>query len=119
LRANPLVREDAGRVAVERGPLVYCIESPDQPGLTSLFDVELASPAEAFREELRGDMLGGVTVLRHRGVVAEKPLADEPLYRVAAQQGRTPVKPLELTLIPYYAWANRGLTAMEVWIPLL
>jgi len=119
LRANPLVREDAGRVAVERGPLVYCIESPDQPGLTSLFDMELTSPAEAFREEFRGDMLGGVTVLRHRGVVAEKPLADEPLYRVAAQEGRTPVKPLDLTLIPYYAWANRGLTAMEVWIPLL
>jgi len=48
VRANPRVREDAGRVAVQRGPVVYCIESPDQPALSSLFDVELASPAEAF-----------------------------------------------------------------------
>jgi len=118
VRANPLVREDAGRVAVERGPVVYCLESPDQPGLSSLFDVELTSPAEASREEYRPDMLGGVTVLRHHGVVSEKPLADEPLYRIAAEAGRMPVKPVELTLIPYYAWANRGLTSMEVWIPL-
>ncbi len=118
VRANRLVREDAGREAVERGPLVYCIESPDQPGLSSLFDVELASPAEAFREEYRGELLGGVTVLRHGGLAAEKPLADEPLYRVASEAVRTPVKPVELTLIPYYAWANRGLTSMEVWIPL-
>jgi len=118
VRANPLVREDAGRVAVQRGPVVYCIESPDQPALSSLFDIELASPAEAFREEFRRDLLGGVTVLRHRGVVAEKPLADEPLYQAVAKAARSPVKPVELTLIPYYAWANRGLTSMEVWIPL-
>ena len=82
----------------------------------SLFDVELTAPAEAFREEFRRDLLGGVTVLRHRGVVAEKPLADEPLYRAA--EVRSPVKPVELMLIPYYAWANRGVTSMEVWIPL-
>jgi DUF1680 family protein len=118
VRANSLVREDAGRVAVQRGPLVYCIESPDQPALSSLFDVELASPAEAFREEFRRDLLGGVTVLRHRGVVAEKPQADEPLYQFAAQAARSPVKPVELRLIPYYAWANRGVTSMELWIPL-
>jgi DUF1680 family protein len=118
VRANRLVREDAGRVAVQRGPVVYCMESPDQPALSSLFDVELASPAEAFREEFRRDLLGGVTVLRHRGVVAEKPLADEPLYRAATAAAGLPGKPVELTLIPYYAWANRGVTSMEVWIPL-
>jgi hypothetical protein len=118
VRANPLVRENAGRVAVQRGPVVYCIESPDQPVLSSLFDAELASPAEAFREEFRGDLLGGVTVLRHRGVVAEKPLAEQPLYRVAAETAHLPVKPVELTFIPYYAWANRGQTSMEVWVPL-
>jgi DUF1680 family protein len=118
VRANPLVREDAGRVAVERGPVVDCIESPDQAALISLFDAELASPTEAFREEYRQDLLGGVTVLRHAGVVAAKPLADEPLYQVAAETGHLPVKPVELMMIPYYAWANRGLTSMEVWIPL-
>jgi DUF1680 family protein len=118
IRANPLVREDAGRVAVERGPLVYCMESPDQPPLNSLFDSELTAPADAFHEEFRGDLLDGVVVLRHRGVVAGKPLADEPLYQVAAGVARPPAKPVELTFIPYYAWANRGLTSMEVWVPL-
>ena len=73
----------------------------------------------AFREEFGGDLLGGVTVLRHRGVAAEKPLSEEPLYRTAAEAGRLPAKPVELTFIPYYAWANRGVTSMEVWIPLI
>jgi hypothetical protein len=118
IRANPLVREDAGRVAIERGPLVYCIESPDQPPLVSLFDAELAAPADTFREEFRADLLDGVIVLVHRGVVADKPLADEPLYQVASGVSRPPAKPVELNFIPYYAWANRGLTSMEVWVPL-
>ncbi len=81
IRANPLVREDAGRVAIQRGPLVYCMESADQPGLGSLFDAELAEPADPFREEFRAGLLGGVTLLRHKGEVAEEPLEDEPLYR--------------------------------------
>ena len=57
VRANPLVREDAGRVAIQRGPVVYCLESPDQPALSLLFDAELVSPAAAFREEFRGDVV--------------------------------------------------------------
>jgi len=52
-------------------------------------------------------------------VAAEKPLSEEPLYRTAAEAGRLPAKPVELTFIPYYAWANRGVTSMEVWIPLI
>jgi uncharacterized protein len=117
VRANPLVRENAGRVAVQRGPLVYCLESADQPALTSLFDTELAAPAEPFRAEFRPDLLGGVLVLRHAGAVSEKPLEDEPLYQTAARIALPAFQPTELTLIPYYAWANRGMTSMEVWIP--
>ncbi len=117
VRANPLVRENAGRVAVQRGPLVYCIESADQPLLTSLFDTELEVPAEPFREDFRPDLLGGVLVLKHPGAVSEKPLEDEPLYQTASRVALPPFKPTVLTLIPYYAWANRGMTSMEVWIP--
>jgi DUF1680 family protein len=118
VRANPLVRENAGRVAIQRGPLVYCIESPDQPTPGSVFDLELARLASPFRAEFRPDLLGGVLVLRHPGAVAETPLEDEPLYQTAARTALPAFKPTELTLIPYYAWANRGLTSMEVWIPL-
>jgi|SRR5579864_2843217 len=118
LRANPLVREDAGRVAVERGPVVYCIESPDQPVGASLFDMELAQASQSFYQEFRRDLLDGVMVLRHAGLAAERPLEDGPLYQPASQTSRPPMKAIELKFIPYYAWANRGLTAMEVWIPL-
>jgi uncharacterized protein len=117
VRANPLVREDAGRVAVERGPLVYCLESPDQPAGTRLFDVELANVAVPFRQQFRSGLLDGVMALEHAGVAAERPFEDEPLYQRASQPSPGPVKPIQLTFIPYYAWANRGLTSMEVWVP--
>jgi DUF1680 family protein len=117
VRANPLVREDAGRAAIQRGPLVYCMESADQPGLGSLFDAELAEPSAAFREEFRSGLLGGITLLRHKGRVAEEPLDEEPLYEAAAKAEPPEHEPAELVFIPYYAWANRGQGAMEVWIP--
>ncbi len=117
-RANSLVREDAGRIAVERGPLVYCIESADQPGIGSLFDAELTALSEPFRENVDAGLLGGVLVLGHKGVVAEKPLEDEPLYEPATRSAPPPFKLADLSFIPYYAWANRGLTSMEVWVPL-
>ncbi len=116
IRANPLVREDAGRVAVQRGPLVYCLESADQAGLGSLFDAELTGTFEPFREKFEGDLLNGVVELRHTGAVAEKLFEDEPLYQASAPSAR-PFKPAELTFIPYYAWANRGMSSMEVWVP--
>jgi hypothetical protein len=75
----------------------------------------LTAPAEAFREEFRRDLLGGVTVLRHRGVVAEKPLADEPLYRAA--EVRSPVKP-RADVDCLLRVGQSGVTSMEVWIPL-
>ena len=115
IRANPLVREDAGRVAVERGPLVYCMESADQAPGVSLFDMELAGGT--FREEFRRDLLEGIVELHHPGVIAEKPLESEPLYQVAAEVPQTARKTAELHFIPYYAWANRGTGAMEVWVP--
>ncbi|MBZ5595987.1 MAG: glycoside hydrolase family 127 protein [Acidobacteriia bacterium] len=118
IRANPLVREDTGRVAVARGPLVYCIESADQPGLGSLFDAELADPSKPFHEEFRASLLGGVTVLRHIGMVSEEPLDEEPLYAALTKSAPPEYEPAELVFIPYYAWANRGQDAMEVWVPL-
>ena len=114
-RANTLVRENVGRVAVERGPLVYCLEQTDQPKNTRLFDEEL-SAGRGFTEEFRSDLLGGITVLKHSGSVAEKPLEDEPLY-AALEAPKPRSKPVTLTFIPYYAWANRGQDSMEVWVP--
>jgi uncharacterized protein len=84
-------RVDATRgcAAVARGPLVYALEQPEHPDAV-LEDLRL-DPAAPIHAEPRPDLLGGVTVLRSDG----------------------------LTLIPYYAWANRGPHAMRIWIPTL
>jgi DUF1680 family protein len=116
VRANPLVREDAGRVALERGPLVYCLEQPDQPGF-NLPDATLLDDGSSFVSGFQADLLGGVLVLKHHGTVVDSPFSNEPLYRAFHEQVERPGKVVALTFIPYYAWANRGQSRMEVWIP--
>jgi uncharacterized protein len=115
--ANPRVAEDAGKLAVERGPLVYCLEELDQQG--PLPDLAFANPQAGFDGEFRRDLLGGVVVLQHAGWVSQKPSGAEPLYEpmeLAQQRAHLPVR---LKLIPYYSWANRELTPMVVWVPKL
>ena len=120
LEANPNVADDTGRVAVQRGPLVYCMEQVDQPEGVSLVDVALdfgTNPGSHFQSERRDDLLGGVTVLRHEGVAYERTKAETMLYsRYTGQSPKT--RQVSLTFIPYYAWANRQATAMQVWTPL-
>ncbi len=116
VRANPLVREDAGRVALERGPLVYCLEQPDQPGF-NLFDASLLDDGSNFVSAFEADLLGGIIVLKHRGTVVDQPFSSEPLYQAFGQHGERPGKVVALTFIPYYAWANREQSRMEVWVP--
>jgi len=121
IEANPRVVDDYGRVAVQRGPLVYCLERLDQPKGVQLFDVSLdvrQKGASAFREEFNKDLLGGIVVLKHTAAMSEKSSSQSALYRtytVEASKGRQ----VELTFIPYYAWANRVGTTMQVWTPVL
>jgi len=118
--ANTRVRESLGRVAIERGPLVYCLEQQDQAGGETIFDVSLPIGADAGKEftaEFRPGMLEGILVLRHKGIASAKPLSAEPLYQPLERAKRRAGKEIELTFIPYYAWANRGSAAMQVWIP--
>jgi DUF1680 family protein len=116
VRANPLVREDAGRVALERGPLVYCLEQPDQSGF-SLFDASLLDDGSTFVSTFQPDLLGGIVVLKHRGSVVDRPFSVEPLYRAFREKVERPGRVETLTFIPYYAWANREPSRMEVWVP--
>jgi DUF1680 family protein len=113
--ANPRVRENLGKVAVERGPLVYCMEGIDQPSGAAMFDWAIDTTGK-FESEWRSDLLGGVMLLRHKGTAAATPSATEALYRPftpAAEMGKSGA----LTLIPYYTFANREPTPMQVWIP--
>ncbi|MBS1825892.1 MAG: glycoside hydrolase family 127 protein [Acidobacteria bacterium] len=114
--ANTRVRENLGKFAVERGPLVYCMEGLDQPSGASLFDWELDSRAK-FTSEWKPEMLGGVTILKHAATRPSKASGDLPLYRDLSAAPAKPV-PGTVTLIPYYTFHNRDITPMQVWIPL-
>jgi uncharacterized protein len=120
IEANPRVVEDYDRVAVQRGPIVYCLEQLDQPKGVALSDVSLdlrPKSTSSFREEFRGDMLGGIVVLKHRGAVNEKSESGQALYRRYAADAPK-AEEVELRFIPYYAWANRAATSMQVWTPI-
>jgi uncharacterized protein len=120
MEANSRLEENVGRVAVQRGPLVYCLEQIDQPGVNSLSDVSLAlgkKLSTAFKSDPRPDLLGGVVVLRHPGIVAEGSGGPGPLYRPISAHSQEPARKVGLTFIPYYTWANREPSAMRVWLP--
>jgi uncharacterized protein len=117
LEANPRVADDTGRVAVQRGPLVYCLEELDQSSGVTLSDVALdlgKRPDSEFQSEMKPDLLGGVLVLRHTGVLYNRSASADALYpRYTGATERTSKVPL--TFIPYYAWANRQASSMQVW----
>jgi DUF1680 family protein len=119
ITSNPRVAEDAGRVAVQRGPIVFCMEQTDQPSGVDLADVSFAMTpklGQEFQVEYKADLLDGVAVVRHDGMVYETPSATQPLYQ--ASSGAPPKTRKErIALIPYYAWANREPAPMQVWIP--
>jgi DUF1680 family protein len=122
--ADPRVDATRGAVALERGPLVYCLEAVDQPGGFRLDDV-VVDPAETVTAHERPDLLGGVVTLAARGRLRPGgQLSGWWPYRGAgkARQLGAETAPqlgaeVELIAVPYYAWANREPGAMRVWIP--
>jgi uncharacterized protein len=121
IQANHRVVEDFGRVAVQRGPLVYCLEQMDQPDGVALHDVSFDlrnGTGSQFREEFDKDLLGGVLLLKHPGAVNAKPAGAKELYQPYSGEAQS-TRPVELKFIPYYAWANRTQTAMQVWTQVL
>jgi len=110
MRANPLVKADIGKVAIQNGPIVYCLEEVDNgPNLHTI-----VLPKEAELEvSYRKDLLGGVNVIRAQG---EKAMIGE--WGSALYKANTSIEyqSIKLTFIPYYAWVNREPGEMLVWI---
>jgi len=108
--------ENARRVALMRGPLLYCVEEIDNPD-AELDDLEL--PAEtSFQTEFRPDLLGGVVVLTAdaRGSSPDDSWS-KALYRTAQfDVGAVDRERVSLTSIPYHTWANRAPGPMRVWL---
>ena len=115
--AHPYVTDDAGRVALMRGPLLYCVEAADNP-IGDVRDLVLEDDAEIVAAR-RPDLLGDVLVLTADAEIeAPAPGWDGALYRELGEvtrdrPGRSQVL---LTAIPYFAWANRGAGPMTVWL---
>jgi DUF1680 family protein len=117
MAANPRVSDDYGRVAMQRGPLVYALEQIDQTGV-ALADVFVRSTSPV-QTETRKDLLGGVTVLKVSGQAAERSISEEPLYQPLSVAMSRAKRLITLTFIPYYTIGNREPTPMEVWVPLV
>jgi DUF1680 family protein len=114
LEAHPLVEEVRNHVAVKRGPIVYCLESSDLPKGVTVSTVAVPRSA-AFEPRHDAKLLGGVTVLEGKAEAVVEPTWDGQLYRELQPAA---AKTLDVKLIPYYAWGNRGRSEMTVWLPL-
>lgn len=105
--ADPRVRQDAGRVALQRGPLVYCLEGVDNG--SDLNTLVLPRTA-VLTAELRPDLLGGVVTIRAE---ARRDLpGNAGLYRREPPASA----PVPILAVPYFAWANRAPGEMLVWL---
>ncbi len=120
VESHPRVAETRGCVALMRGPVVYCFESVDnvQVDVADLvLPLDAADPGGGFEGEWQPDLLGGVTVLRGPALSPAPSHAPGPLYRPYGSAPPPTMRKTDVTAIPYYAWANRGDSAMRVWLP--
>lgn len=114
IAANPRVPETFGKVSVQRGPFLYCLEQPDVDG-ASVFDIALSTGA-ALRAVRRKDKFDGeVTVLEGSGAAFDPPASERALYTFG--DAARPGKRMKLMLVPYYTFNNRGDAAFTVWLP--
>jgi DUF1680 family protein len=102
--ARDKVRDDRNRVSIERGPLVFCAEWPDNGG--KALNIVVPDGAK-LTSEFRPDLLNGIQVVTGR--VSAVVRGEDGVSKKTV--------PHDLTAIPYYAWANRGMGEMTVWLP--
>ena len=99
----------SNRAAVQRGPLVYCAEGVDNGG--QVLGRSFAREGTLTQEPFDPELLGGVAPVTAQGWRQREPGA---LYAYGMAQ----LEPAQIRLVPYYAWGNRGLTQMRVWLPI-
>jgi DUF1680 family protein len=102
--SRPELKQDEDRVALQRGPLVYCVEGADNNG--KAWDLILPDNA-AFKTTFQKDLLNGVTTIQFQA----------PSIQVSPDGLSVTNQLKTITAIPYYSWANRGQNPMQVWLP--
>ena len=111
MAAAPAVREDIGKAALVRGPIVYCIEEADNGKDLHLLSIKTDTTFEVTEETIQGTLVRKIRAQGYRTILSQ-------------QQGRlyypleTKVEKQEvsITYVPYYTWANRGENEMQVWV---
>ncbi|WP_139904795.1 glycoside hydrolase family 127 protein [Clostridium thermarum] len=109
IQANPKVRADAGKVAIQRGPLVYCLEETDNGGNLNALSIDTYA---GLKEEYDENLLGGAVIIKAKGSRLDETGWNNDLYRPFKEGS----KQVELKAIPYFLWGNRKPGEMIVWI---
>lgn len=113
VEGHPRIEEVRNQVALKRGPIVYCVETPDLPQEVKIYDVYLDNDA-VLEAKYRPDFLGGVTVIE--GSALLRNAKGEGMYR---KVNAPDWKSVDTQFVPYYAWSNRGLAEMTVFMPVV
>ena len=119
---NPRIDALRGCVSIQRGPLVYCFESHDQPQYVELNDVEVMTSedmgvtATSTGSVQAVSLLGGIHAIKVPGRMVVSSSQDL-LYRPFSELPSTVSHPVQLTAIPYFVWGNRGMQSMRIWVP--
>ncbi|CAN5236871.1 glycoside hydrolase family 127 protein [soil metagenome] len=114
IESNPLVEENRNQVAVKRGPIVYCLESTDNQK-TKLTNIALSAKPDLKPNLVRIDNADMMALEGDAKLINEGNWTNQ-LYREVSDKAPASTR---VRLIPYYAWANRGHSEMEVWIPFI
>ena len=117
VESHPYATENVGKVALMRGPMLYCVEGVDHPDT----DVRLLALTKTshFEPEYVPDLLNGVVVLRGSAQVKVDKTWGKRLYRPRNSDQAAAPHMTTVTAIPYYAWANRAPAPMLVWLPIV
>ena len=102
--ANDKVKSDIGKVALQRGPIIYCAEWIDNNGKASNI---IIPPGTSFASSFQSDLLNGVEVLK----------SEVPAFIIGENGESVQTRQQPFMAIPYYAWANRGKGEMILWFP--
>ena len=112
--ANPAVREDAGKVALQRGPIVYCLEEKDNGADLHLLSVEPTKQPVSFDMKIQEEEVIALKAQGQREIQdsSDPDASQSALY---AEYHVPKKESIELVYVPYYTWANRGENEMQVW----
>jgi DUF1680 family protein len=111
--SHPAVRDLRGRVALERGPIVYCLEGVDHAGLPlDRIVIDPQNVLNEFQVEHDENLLAGISLLRGKGTIMNESGWENVLYRNQPPSSKS----IEITAIPYYAWENRSAGEMRIWL---